>query len=131
MRGLGSSLMEPEVPLSDLLTEAIPRRVKWWLLVAAWCTVFLSTLATNPAYLITAPSFPVGLAAWLPHGAESAAIAWMLVVPVTAGWVMYLILSWFLIRARKRGLFLFLYIVLCVLLALNVIGCQRALEPVS
>jgi hypothetical protein len=124
---------EPEQPhsLSELLVKPIPSRLRWWLLLAAWGMVVLATLVTKPDYVLAAPCFPVGLAYWLPKREETAIVAWIAMFPMVVGWAIYFLLSMSIVLARKPIFFVFLYIVLCVLLAMNFVGCQRTLEAVS
>jgi hypothetical protein len=94
--------------------------------------VILVTAAIKPAHLLTAPVFPVGLFALLPdRGDEAVATAWLLRIPIVMGWAIYVLLSAAMWRARTRGAFLLIYIAFCMLLALNLGGCQRALEAAS
>ena len=105
-------------------------RLKCYLWYGAWAGVILVTLAIKPAYLLTAPCFPAGLLALLPSGDSSAIVAGMMVVPMVVGWALYALLSVVMHRTRKRGLFL-LDVVFCMLVALNLVGCQRASEAAS
>ena len=107
-------------------------RLKWYLWSGAWAVVILATLAINPANLLTAPSFPLGLIALLPRGeGEAVATAWLIGIPLIVGWGIYAMLFVLILRTRKRIAFLFVYVVFAVLLGLNLAGCQRALEAAS
>jgi hypothetical protein len=96
----------------------------------AWGMVILATLATNPASIVTAPLFPVGLFALFPNGDNKAIVAWG-TGGFVIGWVFYTLLSIVMFITKKRGIFFLLYIIFCILLALNIAGCQRILKGVS
>jgi hypothetical protein len=106
-------------------------RLKCYLWYATWGGVILVTLAIKPASILTAPCFPVGLLALLPNGDSKAILAAMTVIPILVGWALYVLLSVLMARTRRRGSFLLLYLAFCLLLALNLVGCQRALEAAS
>ncbi len=55
----------------------------------------------------------------------------MLVVPGLLGWILYAALSMLIDRTRKIGTFFPVYFVLCVILALNVVGCKKTLEAAA
>jgi hypothetical protein len=97
-------------------------------LVCALGARFTGSVADNPVNILYTPFFPVGLVAMFPNGAYYGTVATMLVFPALLGWVLYGIIYFFIRRARRRGTFLLLYILLCVLLVLNLVGCQRVIE---
>ena len=115
----------------DWFVHPASPRLKWWLWFAAWAGVALAILPNYPSYIIAFPGFPLGLIAALPHGEEKAVMAWMMVVPIFAGWLPYVLLAWMMSRSRNRGRFVIIYIVFCLLLMVNVEGCRRTLEAVK
>lgn len=112
----------------EWFNQSISSRLKWYLWSASWGMVILITLAIKPAYLLTAPAFPVGLMALFADGEGNIATAWLLGVPIIMGWFVYALISVVIIRTRRKGVFLLAYAAFCTLLALNLGGCQRALE---
>jgi len=124
--------LEQLASLFEFFGQPISERAKWGLYYAAWGGVILAALAMNPADVLTAPCFPIGLLAVLPNGEEKAITAWMFgPISIGIGWAFYLLLSFLIGRTRKRAAFFAVYIVFCILLALNVVGCRRTLEAVS
>lgn len=103
------------------------KRLLWF---GAWGIVILITLAMNPASIITAPLFPMGLFALFPNGDDKAIVAWG-TGGFIVGWLFYVLLSIVMFTTNRKGIFFLLYIIFCILLALNVGGCQRVLKDVS
>jgi len=103
-------------------------KIYYWL--GAWGGVILFVLVINPASILAAPFFPIGLLALLPNGAEKAIMAWM-VGGWMIGWVFYILLSVVMFQAKKANIFIIFYVIFCIFLALNVVGCQRTMTAVS
>jgi hypothetical protein len=103
----------------------------WWL--AAWGGVILIFLVTNPACLRFALWFPAGLFAICQP--EEKALETSLTAFGTGafflGWGIYFVLSVFMLLAKKRTLFVILYLIFCLVLLLNVGGCQRLWDAVA
>lgn len=89
------------------------------------------TVVHNPSHLLLVPFFPLGLVALLPNGEQKAVDAWMLQIPILAGWTFYAAYSFIMLRQRRATIFFVFYIVFCIVLVLNVGGCQRTMEAVS
>jgi hypothetical protein len=106
-------------------------RSRWGLWFAAWGVIALWTLTVNPSHLLLAPFFPIGLLGVWPNNEGAAIGGWMLQLPIVLGWVFYLTFSVIMIKARKAKTFVILFIVFCILLVLNVGGCERTMEAVS
>ena len=119
---------EQNIPKSD--DESFSKRTKWIFWLAAWGGVVLAVLAINPAYLRAAAMFPIGLFALFAGGTQNAFWAWA-TGGFIIGWVIYAVLSGLLFNAKNKRVFIAIYIVFCILLALNVGGCQRVLEDAS
>jgi hypothetical protein len=111
--------------------EFISTSKKCWFWFAAWGVVVLLTAAANPAYLPGAPFFPIGLLALLPNGGEKAITGWMLQFPVLLGWLFYIAFSAVMLRIRRPKTFFGVYVVFCIVLALNLVGCHRTIETAS
>lgn len=110
----------------------VPHRLKWGLYFGAWGAVILLTLVTNPAYLLGAASFPVGLIAMLPRGEERAIEVSMLGPAfVGFGWIVYSALSFVISLTKKMSVFSIAYALLCLLLLLNMAGCHKVLEAAA
>ena len=106
-------------------------RLKLWVWLGAWAATAGVVMASDPARLLMAPCFPIGLRALLPNGDQKAIIGWMQVYPWILGWGVYLGLSSWLFRTRSWPSFLCAYTALCAVLALNVSGCSKMLEAVA
>lgn len=107
--------------------EPISSRSKWLLLIGAWVLVVCVSMVPYPSQILLAPFFPAGLMALLPHGDEKAIAAWMRAFPCIVGWVFYVFVSIGLIRAKRKSDFVLSYGLLCVVLAMNVVGCKKVL----
>lgn len=117
--------------MREWFNAPVNRRLKNLLWCLAWGMVILTTLAIKPADVLTAPFFPVGLLGFLRGGEPTAMVAWMLGFPIVFGWLIYILISAAMFRAGRNGTFILIYIVLCALLAVNVVGCHRTLEAAS
>jgi hypothetical protein len=136
IRDLYASLLEQ--PKGDPLESAdgdrlpfepLSARFRWGLYFGAWGVVILITLAARPAYLLRAASFPIGLFAMLPKGEETSITLWMLgPIAVGFGWTLYAALTFILTCTRKTVIWLIAYCLLCLLLALNAVGCDKMIE---
>jgi hypothetical protein len=115
---------------SPKFSDPMPRAHKWQLWLGAWGLVAIATLVIHPAYLLAVPFFPVGLLDWLPHGEEKAIEGWMIGAWVI-GWMLYVFLSAAMFASKRMGIFFIIYVIFCVLLALNVVGCQRVMQAAS
>lgn len=109
------------------------RRIKLWLL--AWAVAFLAVpvvpvvlyrqffLVAVWFQLIYCWTFPGGLfGMWFaaPPPSERHFGVWAILI----GWLLYLALTVFGLRQKRRQAYFITYTVLCVLLATNVVGCQ-------
>lgn len=103
-------------------------KLGYWL--AAWGATILIAFLINPQSIRTAIFFPIGLLALLPNG-EHMAIFAGIVGGWIVGWIFYIVLSVVLFCAKKSNHFFLIYIIFCILLALNVAGCQEVSQAVS
>lgn len=110
--------------------DPMPRAHKWQLWLGAWCLVAIATLVMHPAHIVAVPFFPLGLLDWLPHGEQTAIEGWM-IGAWSIGWMLYAFLSVAMFAAKRTGVFFIIYVIFCVLLLLNVVGCQRVMEAAS
>jgi hypothetical protein len=99
---------------------------RWRLWLIAWGGVLLVTLVTGPAYVLAAPLFPIGLFVFL-RGGEGKAIEGLMGGAWGIGWLLYAALSVVMFVVRKKEVFSVVYVIFCVLLILNLVGCQRLL----
>jgi biotin transporter BioY len=74
--------------------------------------------------------FPIGLFAFLANGTQNAFWAWA-TGGFIIGWVLYAVLSGLLFNAKNKRVFIAIYIIFCILLALNVGGCVKVLGDTS
>jgi hypothetical protein len=102
---------------------------KWLFLLSAWGAAALLSLVINPSSLLAAPFFPIGLVAVWPNGVDKAITPSM--TQLLLGWGLYLALHSIILRARKADTFYVFYVALCLLLLLNVGGCQRVLDSAA
>jgi hypothetical protein len=107
------------------------RRCFLWL--TAWGFVALAVCAINPEYLRAIFFFPIGLFGLF--GGDEKAVETSFTACATGafifGWLLYAALSVAIFTVGKRKTFTAIYIIFCILLALNVGGCQRVLESMS
>lgn len=96
-----------------------------WL--AAWILVILAVLKIDPNYLRTALFFPIGFFALLPNSDNAVAIAFT-TLGWSIGWVLYFALSVAMFLTKKKSVFIIIFTIFCVLLAINVVGCQHVLK---
>ncbi len=86
---------------------------------AAWFIAGILCSAGNWRMIVVVWMFPVGLGTFLgDHVSPALRNAWPL------GWLLYLTLTIVLLCSHNRNWFYGLYLVLLVLLALNVVGCE-------
>ena len=112
--------------------EDVSLRAKWGLYCIAWLAVVLAILAINPAYFFAAHYFPIGLVAMLPKGDQKAVMALSMgPIYVGIGWMFYAGLSLILSRTKRKSAFSLVYIFFCILLALNVAGCNKMLKALA
>jgi hypothetical protein len=114
-----------------LLLKPFPPRVKWGLYSAAWGAVILATLCRNPADLLAAPNFPIGLLEILMGEKAIIAASFGGLAALCGGWMIYLVVTLATSYAKRVWTFSPVYIVFCLLLALNVRGCNHMLETAS
>lgn len=112
------AVMDDQVGNEPLSGKA---KLGYW--CAAWIGVALVTLLINPSAIAAVPFFPAGLLGLLGNGEEGIigfmTGAWVL------GWVLYVVLTVSMVRTKTRDAFFSTYVVFCILLVLNVAGCQR------
>jgi len=116
--------------LRILKDESFSRRTKLLLWIAAWGGVIFAVLAINPAYIRAAFLFPIGLFAFLANGTQNAFWAWV-AGGFIIGWMLYAVLSAMMFGAKNKQFFIVIYVIFCILLALNVGGCVKVLEDAS
>jgi hypothetical protein len=110
--------------------DPLPASTKWRYILGAWAFVILVCLITNPQSLLAAPFFPIGLIACLPNGEDKAIAAWMKGAWII-GWVVYALLSVIMFQVKKRGFFFPVFGIFCILLSLNISGCNRVMNAAS
>ncbi len=111
-------------------SDPISTTTKWRFWLGAWGFVILASVMASPASILAAPFFPIGLLFWLPNG-EDKAIKGGMMEGWVFGWMFYLLLSLVMFQIMKRGVFFIIFAIFCILLALNIGGCQRILKDVS
>jgi hypothetical protein len=126
--GKATVTQDQNIPKSD--DEFFSKRAKLSFWFAAWGGVVLIVLAINPAYIRAAPVFPVGLFAFISNGTQNAFWAWASGAFII-GWALYAVLSAIMFKAKSKHVFIATYLIFCILLLLNIGGCQRVLEDAS
>jgi len=107
------------------------RWVKLGLYFAAWGTLVLTVWSKTPDHLQSAPAFPVGLLGGLPQQ-HAIVVAWLGGLPdMIGGWMLYALLTYVMLRIKNIPIFLVLFAMFCILLALNLAGCNRMMKTVS
>lgn len=98
---------------------AIPFSLRWKLWLIAWSVGLVAAGFPNPALIFYFWLFPIGLLkviGWQDTGYDSGYFV---------GWLVYIPLSVLALIARPRLLYFTLYLILCFLLLLNIVGCQQ------
>jgi len=112
------------------------------LVLVAWAIAAVASIFPEPVLLIAFPFFPLGflfvvpgLSALFPPPVAPPTAATNpigeFLLPVTAGWLIYLAISLTAIITKKRSMFVLFYLGLVLLLILNVRGCQIFLKQVE
>lgn len=116
--------MDNEAENIQLSTKA---KCGYWF--GAWAGVGILTLILSPSSIVAVPFFPAGLLGFFGH--EESGIIGFMTGAWVLGWVLYMVLTVSMVRAKKRDAFFRTYVVFCILLALNVAGCQRLTSAAS
>jgi len=105
-------------------TEVISRGRRFILLFVAW---LLTAIATIP-FTIYPKYFPIGLGRFFSEQSpDSPSSIWFMRV----GWSIYIGLTIGALFLRRRLFFYIMYFVLCLLLALNCVGCRLIMSDVG
>jgi hypothetical protein len=104
---------------------SLRRRIWFW--IGAWGIATVATVGLSPGLLLFAWLFPVGLLNFAPAGWDSsppsdpsAGVDSMIVL----GWLLYIALTIVGLSQSRRTRYFVIFGILCVLLALNVVGCR-------
>jgi hypothetical protein len=122
---------ERTASLFGFIGRPISPWIKWGLYVIVWSVVALATITKKNANFLAIFAFPLGLLSIMPIKV-ALMTAWFagLVVAIW-GWIFYSLLTVAIARAKRVSVFSLLYILLCVLLAVNVTGCQKLLQTAA
>jgi hypothetical protein len=124
-RECGTSFL-PDVPVStERVSHAVSIRLKCALYFGAWGVAAFVSLIRNPADLRLYSEFPIGLFGVFAWERYVMLIGLLQPFIVLVGWFIYLAVTIFFVRAKRRGVFWSIYGLLCVLLLLNFVGCGR------
>ncbi len=95
------------------------------MVVGAWGFVALFTVLGAPLSLFAFYAFPVGIpiALRLRPSAGGAMACWTI-----GGWLMYVLLMYWIMRIRREWAFWAFYLVLCAVLMTNLVGCDEVLK---
>jgi len=105
--------------------------VKWGLYFAAWGAVVLAAINRNNAHLLAILAFPTGLLSIMPFNIAAMAVLLIGWVVVFVGWTIYIVLTIAIGRTKRVSVFSLLYVLFCILLAVNVAGCKKLLETAA
>ncbi len=108
--------MNNNQPPSCMTEIPFSRRRKLWLI--AWVVGLIAAGFPNPALIAVIWCFPLGLmnvVRW-----DGYADDYLIV-----GWLFYGALTVVALMSRPRVLYFTLYIILCILLLLNIVGCHQ------
>jgi hypothetical protein len=110
--------------LVTLLTKLV-------LYFAAWGILAFIVWRENPDQLKEAPGFPMGLLGVLPE--KSAIVVAMFGGPLVliGGWALYGLVTWYILRIRTLLAYLIALLLFCILLALNMAGCNKMIGIAS
>lgn len=115
--------------MKEIDKHPVSTRDRWqlWFLILA--VVVVASMRGGPYRIVSVLYFPIGLLGWLLKGDDKAIGAVMLGYPLLLGWGFYILLSVILFRARRNWIFFLLCAFLCMVLLLNVAGCNECLIP--
>ena len=110
-------------------SESIPLAGRCWLWTGAWCVAGIAMIATVgivPFFWL----FPMGLFQFvLSEDAYQDSVLSLRFSPLLiAGWLIYAVLTILGLSFRRRAHYWAVYAILCVLLALNVVGCYSGIS---
>lgn len=96
------------------------------LALAAWVLTALCMTVPIPGVLMSFWLFPIGILRFVYHfkfkfDQED-------ITSIAIGWLCYIVLTVAVMATRRRTCFVLLYIILCVALAMNVIGCHELIS---
>jgi hypothetical protein len=114
----------PQVPMKS----AVSHWIKGGLYFATWGAVVLITCLKNPDFLWSASWFPLGLLGLIPN--DNAIIVAMLGGPFLniCGWMIYFALTIGIFATKRNLLSWAIFVFFCVLIALNLVGCDRLIK---
>ena len=98
--------------------KGLPPGKKLGLLLIAWSA---AAVVTFPGVVVAPLLFPIGLLRFFTTAPVREPASQFFLVD---GWLMYLGLSAAACLTRRQRVYLILYVTLCFLLALNVVGCR-------
>src|SRR5215218_3593258 len=96
------------------------RRKRLLFIGGAWVIALIATFP-HPSGIVWLWAFPAGLS-MLFTGARADFI------DVVIGWPVYIALTAWAVSARRRWLYIAVYVLICIVLAFNVAGCRRVLR---
>lgn len=113
------------------MKSALSNWIKCGLYLAAWGAVVLISALKKPTALPLAVAFPFGIVGLLPS--DNAIMIIMLAGPgvIICGWTIYFALTIGIFVTRRNALSYAIYILFCILLVLNLVGCDRLIEIAS
>lgn len=122
--------VEPAGGPADLSPKTIIW-IKWILYFLAWSVVIVRTACNHPEDLKAAFAFPVGFyGLFAPQ--TSMWLTWLVAWPaIIVGWAVYLVLALAMRFTKRIWIYLFLYSIFCVLLAINLAGCRKIIETAA
>jgi hypothetical protein len=86
----------------------------------AWAIAVIAAFP-HPAGIVWFWAFPAGLSMFFTGTRAD-------LLDVVIGWPVYIALTAWAVSARRRWLYIAVYVLICVVLALNVVGCRRVLR---
>jgi hypothetical protein len=121
--------------------KTVSPKLRFWLCFAAWLVALIAMVIPDPRDapfgILFAWMFPLGIFRLIFGPDESTSEAVSVSSQAIGGailigsWLFYAFLTFFALSQSRKRRFFFFYAVLCVVLALNVVGCNKmANDPI-
>jgi hypothetical protein len=98
------------------------------LVVVAWMVTALCMVVRGPVIFLYVLYFPIGIIRFFHH--IYIASDPKCIVMAVIGWIFYVALTVAVVATRRRRLSIFFYVILCLVLAVNVVSCHSMVSDV-
>jgi hypothetical protein len=119
-------IVSPIIHMEDIKT--ISPKSRRWLCFAAWVVAVVAMVIPDPRDaplgILFAWTFPLGIFRLIFSPDERFGEAFGVAILI-GGWLFYGYLTILTLSQSRKGRFIIIYAVLCIILALNVVGCNK------